>query len=565
MTKHTSPYKVVRDEDYKVNHADRSKKPTVRDILNSKSPIINSESQNSRFDLKELNIDSNINLKNYSHDFDLFTEYDISKERKNMYQNFRKRTSGEIKKRSFSVKIEGIGNTFIELDTLEDTEKQELCYQIEDFLDARDQCDWSEENSLKALKLLLGKSFTHYARNACSIDEIFNILIKLTYNKRKFEENLHTFRNIKMYYKEDIEDYIKRIYELKYKTELCSENNAKLNDWEIFDYFIFGLPVRLREFIIDKNITNIDEALNEIISRKIIHSRYKYRKDLVYNNNYINSKFNLYTKLNHSYNRYNDYNKNKVFENNNYKKYNNFNRDTDIKEQIDTRNKNYNKDNNYNKRTYDRLENFVYSNNRNKNQIKNNFINTRNIKKYENKRTYLLHDKPKNAENIKLEGEINKNKVNFIMDTGSNTNVISKKLVDKLNIESKYSSCYTNITLGNGKEIKIIGKGVCYINIYKIPSVNYKIELSIIESEIDEIILGVNFMEKENVIINFKDYLIEVDNKTIYFGEEKINAISDPDKELIGKVNFFYTKIDKVNNKISSMIKNSEKFANKWV
>ena len=102
--------------------------------------------------------------------------------------------------------------------------------------------------------------------------------------------------------------------------------------------------------------------------------------------------------------------------------------------------------------------------------------------------------------------KIKSQKVDVIINTDATTNIITKTLLNKLNIKIEESSNKI-FTLANGKDIIALGK--VKLN-FEIQEKKLPIKLQVIESKKEKVLIGIKWLKKVKVEINLKNDTIKI-------------------------------------------------------
>ncbi len=107
-----------------------------------------------------------------------------------------------------------------------------------------------------------------------------------------------------------------------------------------------------------------------------------------------------------------------------------------------------------------------------------------------------------------------KKKVKVVLDTGSKQNLISPKLSAKLNLEFYQNKEVVSLTTANGSELNSDKHAKALIKFTENSHCFYKADILIAENVPEYVLLGENFLNMHNVIINYKEYTVTIDGKT---------------------------------------------------
>src|SRR6266498_2730975 len=107
--------------------------------------------------------------------------------------------------------------------------------------------------------------------------------------------------------------------------------------------------------------------------------------------------------------------------------------------------------------------------------------------------------------------KIKSQEVDVIIDTGASTNIITKTLLDKLNIKIEESSNKI-FTSANGKDIIALGK--VKLN-FEIQEKKLPIKLQIIESKKEKVLIGMKWLKRMKVEINLENDTVKIVRRKI--------------------------------------------------
>ena len=150
----------------------------------------------------------------------------------------------------------------------------------------------------------------------------------------------------------------------------------------------------------------------------------------------------------------------------------------------------------------------------------------------------MIKEHQNQISNLQFQGQINENEAAIIIDTGAEANYIGEKMLKQLNINEKEIEKQTSkVEFGNGETGDIIGKADLEISFQALPNTKFKESFKIIkESNMKIIILGLAFMNRQHVKIDFHNYYMQIGQEYITF-ENDYNKIIEktPDDDIIKK------------------------------
>ncbi|KRH93020.1 LTR retrotransposon [Pseudoloma neurophilia] len=125
-----------------------------------------------------------------------------------------------------------------------------------------------------------------------------------------------------------------------------------------------------------------------------------------------------------------------------------------------------------------------------------------------------------------------------IFDSGSSNSFMSNKTAADLGLNLKTVSQKSNLQVANGTTVPIEHEVVCSFKLIDCVSV-FEQKFFVVNNFIDELILGLDFMSKNNVSIHLRDRIVKINGSSIKFSE--LN--NSPDDELLNKVSCFQTEV----------------------
>lgn len=136
---------------------------------------------------------------------------------------------------------------------------------------------------------------------------------------------------------------------------------------------------------------------------------------------------------------------------------------------------------------------------------------------------------------IKLDGKIGSQKISFILDTGARRNYISKKLATNCNLKWEKHDAQLDIQLANGTISAAQGVIKARIQLNDFPAFTFDETLVVLESSLDEVLLGIPFLNNQGVLIDFCEAKLRIVDQVIFLQNEAREWESNPDSRLASK------------------------------
>ena len=153
------------------------------------------------------------------------------------------------------------------------------------------------------------------------------------------------------------------------------------------------------------------------------------------------------------------------------------------------------------------------------------------------RRTYLVKEAMQKVKALEYPGLLNEEPVMLLLDTGADSNYISESLCKK-NSKIQLSPSSSIIQFANEARDKVIGKFNAEIKFRDIQHEVYFEEINVVKG-LDQniVILGLPFMNRQKIVINFSEYLVQIGQKYLTFpGDETRDLMNTPDQYLAHKI-----------------------------
>ncbi len=375
----------------------------------------------------------------------------------------------------------------IELSRLVDPKQQDVYYWLKEFYLAMMDCSWDSNTSLKALKLLLGRTEDREAINLHSTFEgAMKAFIDRFYPLSDFNYYYHQLESLDKSTFSTITEFHSKFKELVDKTNYCCKASEKLNSRETFGIFIKALPYKDKELVLKEGISSINEAVIKISS--IEESLARYGVDLPSP------------------------------------------KATGFQGAVKPSFKNVLPMNKY--CAYHKRCNHVTKECKKLDELKSK------------ERTLFTKDIPAKIDKVTAKATLNKsdNQYTAYIDTGSTFSIISTPVIKALHLEKLIQPINQEIVGINNDKVKIIGKVNTVISFTKIPRQEFNINFLVAEVTNNLVLIGNQFLNKNYVKIDFGRYLLTIDDKTFSFAEDTTPTMASPDYELLERNTLFFNE-----------------------
>ncbi|KAG0440186.1 hypothetical protein DMUE_1923 [Dictyocoela muelleri] len=131
--------------------------------------------------------------------------------------------------------------------------------------------------ALASLKLVSDKKLHYIFKNALSLKEALDLLSIAAHPKEDYRLYILEINSLKSRNFNNIESYVENIKYLVSRANMCLYDTelSSITNREIFEYFLKGLSFKEQEYLEEKDIMNIENALI------ILHRRQKSRKNVI--------------------------------------------------------------------------------------------------------------------------------------------------------------------------------------------------------------------------------------------------------------------------------------------
>lgn len=151
---------------------------------------------------------------------------------------------------------------------------------------------------------------------------------------------------------------------------------------------------------------------------------------------------------------------------------------------------------------------------------------------------YMIKENNQKPRNVVFKGTINKRKSMIVLDTGAERNYINTDLYDKLKSKDKtFIGEKTEVLLGNKEKLETIGRTNQLVRFDSMRDIAYEEEFKVVK-DLDPtlVFLGIPFLNRQQVIVDFENYLVKIEDRYWKFENLSEKKLSDPEIELYSKV-----------------------------
>lgn len=359
------------------------------------------------------------------------------------------------------------------LNLLTDIGKQDLFKYRADFNETAILCGWSEETKKDVLHAITSAELTPLYRGIETTNDKFYALLRRKYPPEDANSYYNKLNNIRQNDYATIELYHSDIKYICERLSICKDWNQNMCNQKIQEALFNGLTNRTKLEMSRLNIRNIEEMYNLInTTEKTMIEQMSTRKPQI--------------KKEKSYRQVNQQNMPQITSRNKYCTFHHSK--THSTEEC---------------RMKDRSEEGKYG----------------NKKQYESKSLALNEpNAPKNS--LEMQGKLINTNVQIIIDTGSAYNYINKAIVRKLNLMTEEIENKTMI-MANGDMAKCNEQTKIELMLSNDKNVIHLCNTRIMDSLTTDIILGMEFLENNNAIIDLKDGIITIDGRQYELEKEK--------------------------------------------
>ncbi len=409
-----------------------------------------------------------------------------------------------LKPFTYEFEVPGTGITLKkELYPLMDIENQDLLTWVSDIRTAVEQTKWPESVTVALIKNIVGKEIHAKISSLSSFEKVLETILKLRYPERQAGHYLNKAKKIRQkdfYY---IHEYARAQENLLNEYFICSNINETGQRLKYQEIFFENLDTLTKLYLYEKDITTKSEALSKIEAMEtfILQLSEELNSSNTNQENETKSSFQI-SKLQNTNNQ-----KNIGIKDKKWCPY-------------------------HQSATHDKANCFTLQ----KLKKEKNAKNSKNT-------NYMLKETGSSINMLKVPFESNEITGTCIIDCGATNNFMSKGMMDKLKSSINENSTVTTVSLADGRSLSIIGETVVEFNLGNIKQVTYKETFKIINNLDEDIILGMEFLNRQKVVLDFKqmvikieDYLIKLENDTFY------DAQVAPEHSEIDKLKLFNIK-----------------------
>lgn len=392
------------------------------------------------------------------------------------------------------------------LAVLENLKHQDTIVWVNDLRQTKELCDWSEDTTVKIVKSLVSKDIAESIKSLRSLDSILDHILTLQYPSHMTHLLLEQLREVKQNHYFFIKDYLNQIESLIQKISFSKKWKLEMQEERRNEFFVEGLEIQTRLEMSKLNIFNTAD-----IVRHIERVETEIRSLMKKSGDTINSDASTYADKNIQKSQLKYCTVHRTAKHSNTECY---------------------------------KQNPALAN-------KKNFKNTEKEKPKEN---YLIKENNQYLSILKFSGFIYNIHVNIIVDTGSEINVICSNLFNRLsknNNTIKATKINDKVQYGNKQIEEVNLETSLELNFQGLPDVFFTEKFKVVQNlDTETIILGIPFLQRQNVQINFEDYYLKIGYNFLPMEFTKLTHLSNPDKEIVKKVMLHHTPEEKINQLI---------------
>ncbi|KAI4293378.1 hypothetical protein PAPHI01_2652 [Pancytospora philotis] len=168
----------------------------------------------------------------------------------------------------------------------------------------------------------------------------------------------------------------------------------------------------------------------------------------------------------------------------------------------------------------------------------------------------IIFEKRTSMTKATVKTQIEEREVEALCDTGATCSIVRRELCDELGLKKIQLDVPRRVELADGKRVELQHECEIQFTIKDIPDARYKTKATILEGCGYELILGTDFMEQAETVINFKDATITIDGYTLDRRKVDEQDSHYPDEVLIEQA-YECTETQKETNEISKLIRES--------
>ncbi|KAG0435975.1 hypothetical protein DMUE_4448 [Dictyocoela muelleri] len=114
---------------------------------------------------------------------------------------------------------------------------------------------------------------------------------------------------------------------------------------------------------------------------------------------------------------------------------------------------------------------------------------------------------------IEMTVTINDTKIPGLIDTGASHNFMPRSIFEKLNLRSENIERHIEVETASGERLRCIEKTVAEFSLNGDQNCRYRSNFNILDTKSENLILGMQFLQENDAIINLKENYINLDSK----------------------------------------------------
>ena len=411
---------------------------------------------------------------------------------------------------TFTSNIAGLKDQFsVPIEKLDHPETQDVYFWIRKIQEAQSICAWTDEQSIIILKLLVTDNLHHIFESKKTLSSALETIKNRFFNSEKFNHYRNLIYRTKAKNFKSLQDYLEELNKRIDQADWCQPKSEAFRRRDRFEFFMNGLSLDQKLKIIEKQIFDPKEAVEYMSGQSALINQFCEMKNnqSVINHTYKESESGIPSPK-------------KVF-------------------------CSYHKSNRHSN------EECKAQKNPSKNSTKPNVRNNN----FQDSKSLLIQDKIPNIKGTEILIEINGQKCKAILDSGSDFSLINHSLSTNLNLTKKTRNIPIVFKSIGGDEIESIHSSITDMKIEGIIKKSFIIELLFIPTTINEIILGKDFLVKYNVILNFHNQCIIIDNDYVKMPiNDNTRQLSEPDRLIVEKNTCFVSQTAKLPSEIDNFL-----------
>ena len=411
----------------------------------------------------------------------------------------------------FQAEISGLRNTItVEVPTLGPNNAANYWKWQNTFNKARKTCNWDEKQSLTVLHLLIHEEYYKIVEKEPSLDASLDAMKNYFYPREHMNLYIRKVKEVQYRKSRIARDYVLELDRAMEHVNMCLGPDEQLSSRERYSYFLEGLTREARERLIMYRVRSIPDAvqlLTEFESMEEEFGRKEHQK--MPKSMYKETTKTKYCSIHKTHSHSNEECRSNLPR-----------RDIPGKGEPRT------KFPNWERKTSDK--------------------------------TMIINDAGTPIDRIPIEVEIAKYTCQGILDTGAYRTLISQELLAKLpDVKETTLAEEKRFTIANGDQITAKKVVDVVMSLKEFGEERYKTECYVVDKLPEEVILGLEFMHRNKVKIDFDEMNMAVNGRFKALNKGILEQISIPDKIIMEKSQCYRTIEEKVNDMLAEMAEDS--------